>query len=188
MKTLPHKFLFMKVGNHANESWEQILQRKRRERVDAGMTFWGYGGAACHPISQVQPFARLAIKEQGSITLVMEPINSNADQDYAEAKEFSTDGITWERIPTGIHVTGARYALVLDEIREGDLDLPLTEYEVGIGPSTGKPAEDYLQGRTDKGCLARSNVVRARNGDDKRLLRKLGFFAELKQPFGVVLR
>ena len=175
----------MKVGNHAGESWEQILHRKRRELKDAGMSFWGYGGAACHPISQVQPFAKLAIEEQGIIRLIMQPIKSNADQDTAEATEYSIDGRNWIKIPNGIHVTGSSYALVLESIEEADLDLPLNALEVGIGPSLGKPAENYLQGRTDKGCLVQSATARAANENS---VRKAGFVADLKEPFGVLLR
>ena len=182
---LPERFLFMKVGNHAGETWEDILTRKRRELEKAGMIFWGYGGSACHPVSQVQPFAKLAIKEQGGIKLVMQPIKSNWDQDIAEATEYSVDGREWKKMPNGIHVTGSSYALVLDSIEETDLDLPFHELEVGIGPSLGKPAEDYLLGRTDKGCLTRS--VRPRIPTEKTV-RKAGIVANLKEPFGVLLR
>src|SRR5438477_290714 len=59
MANLPDRFLFMKVGNHANETWEQILERKRKEYDRTGRTFWGYGGTTCHPLGVVQPFARL---------------------------------------------------------------------------------------------------------------------------------
>jgi hypothetical protein len=178
----------MKVGNHANESWDRILARKRREYERTGRIFWGYGGAACHPISQVQPFAKLTIKEQGDIVLVMQPIDSNADQDEVTAKEYSIDGRNWIPIPPEHNVIGSKYALILDEIQEGDLDLNLNEYEVGIGPSTGRAAEKYFQGRTDKGCLVRSAVVRAMDSDAQKLQRKVQFMAKLKEPYGVLLR
>ena len=116
------------------------------------MVFWGYGGNSCHPVSRVQPFARLAIREQGNVLLVMEPINSNADPDIVPAID-SRDGVSWERIPKGINVLGSRYALVLSEIRPGELEVKLNGFEVATGPSTGKPAEAYLQGRIDKGCF-----------------------------------
>ena len=182
---LPDRFLFMKVGNHAGETWKDILNRKRRELNEAGMIFWGYGGSACHPVSQVQPFAKLAIKEQGGIKLIMQPIKSNWDQDTAEATEYSVDGRNWEKMPSGIHVTGSSYALVLESIDETDLDLPFHELEVGIGPSLGKPAENYLTGRTDKGCLIRSSRPRL---PDEKTIRKAGIVANLKEPFGVLLR
>lgn len=187
MNRLPRRFLFMKVGNHANETWEQILERKRREHDATGRIFWGYGGSACHPINQVQPFARLSIKEQGGICLVMEPIDSNADQDELPATEYSSDGVVWQPIPKGIKVTGSRYAMVLDEIKPNDLDLPLDEYEVAYGPSKGKPACEYLRGRTDKGCLVKRAVSGVIAPDD-RIVRKVGFIAELKEPYAVLLR
>lgn len=185
---LPERFLFMKVGNHAGESWDQILTRKRREYEDTGMIFWGYGGNACHPISQVQPFARLSIQEQGGILLVMEPINSNADPDIVPATEYSKDGVLWEPVPKGITVTGSRYAFVLDEIKPGELEIALNRYEVGIGPSCGKAAESYIQGRTDKACLVQSKTEREAKVPSEKLIRKVGFTAELKEPFAVLLR
>ena len=69
---LPKSVVFMKVGNHAGETFEQILERKNSEFAKAGKIFWGYGGTACHPIQQVQPFARLTVKEEGSVYLVMQ--------------------------------------------------------------------------------------------------------------------
>ena len=187
MPTLYDKMFFMKVGDHASESWEEILHRKRREFESAGQIFWGYGGVACHPLTQAQPFARLAIEEQGGIALVMEPINSKAEPDIVPATEFSRDGINWEPLPEGVQVTGSRYAFVLDEIKPGELDLDLGEYEIGIGPSRGKSAEDYLKGRTDKGCLIRSARSHLSLGRADTI-RKVKFRAELKDPFAVLLR
>ena len=188
MDRLPSKFLFMKVGDHAGESWDKILERKRREFERTGRTFWGYGGGACHPISQVQPFARLAVRELGGIYIVMEQIDSRADPDLVPAREYSSDGINWEPIPEGIEVTGSRYALVLDEIRPGDLNLELASYEVGIGPSTGKAAESYLLGRTDKACFTMSKAPRLVEQPTPRMVRKISYVAEVKEPFAVLLR
>ena len=50
--------LYMKVGTHAQESLEQIIERKTREIEQAGFAFWGYGGGTCHPQTMVQPFAK----------------------------------------------------------------------------------------------------------------------------------
>ena len=38
---LPTAFIFMKVGNHAGETFESILERKRREFDRAGKIFLG---------------------------------------------------------------------------------------------------------------------------------------------------
>lgn len=180
-------FIFMKVGDHAGESFDDILKRKNEEFRNAGKVFWGYGGSACHPLNQVQPFARTHLRRQGSIYLVMEPIHSNADPDIIPAREFSADGVNWEPIPDGITVTGSRYALVLGEIEPGDLEIPLDDFIVGVGPSRGKAAHQYLRGRVDKACLEprpepasdRDEVVRMRQGK---------FVAQLQEPFAVILR
>src|SRR5579862_2250925 len=126
-------FIFMKVGNHAGESFEDILERKRREHKIAGMTFWGYGGVACHPINQVRPFAMEQIQKKGAIYLLMTFVNSNDHQPVLPAKEYSIDGVNWKKIPKGIEVTGSKYALVLDEINPTDLTINMDQFMVGIG-------------------------------------------------------
>ena len=184
---LPERILFMKVGDHAGENWYDILARKRREIEVAGRSFWGYGGNTLHPISRVQPFAKLALKEQGGIFLVMEPIRSNAHPDILPATQFSRDGITWQPIPEGINVLGSRYAMILDEIRPGDLEIDFAEYVVAVGPCSGKSAPSYLQGRVDKGCFVRKSERRVHQVDQKAL-HKVGVVARLKDPFAVLLR
>lgn len=186
------RFIFMKVGNHANETWDRILERKRREFQQAGRIFWGYGGTACHPINQVQPFARLSIREGEQIELLMEPISSSADQDAVAATEYSEDGVEWREIPSGIVVTGSRYALILDEIKECDLTIPIERYQVGIGPSRGKSGADYLKGRVDKACLeilptaaTASRTGPSSMGGAGRLVK---FRANLLDPYAVLLR
>ena len=47
-ESVPDAFIFMKVGNHASENFDAILERKNRERERAGCIFWGYSGA-CLP-------------------------------------------------------------------------------------------------------------------------------------------
>ena len=182
---LPRNLIFMKVGNHAGESFEQILERKNQEFRDAGRIFWGYGGSACHPLQQVQPFAKLSIREEGQILLVMEFVDSKADPEIVPATEYSADGITWNPVPDGIRVTGSRYALVLSEIRPGELILPADDYEVGIGPSRGKTAAEYLKGRVDKGCFSLHHEVSQSTSVSRK---KISYIAELLDPYAVVLR
>ena len=138
--------------------------------------------------AQVQPFSRLTVKEQGGIYIVMEQIDSRADPDLVPAKEYSADGITWLPIPKGIEVTGSRYALVLDEVKPGELNLELNNYEVGIGPSSGKAAETYLQGRTDKACFTMSKTPRSVEQPTPKLVRKVSYYSRLKEPYAVLLR
>ena len=187
LSTAPDAFIFMKIGSHAGETFDQILQRKQREIEQAGRSFWGYGGASCHPLTQVQPFARTLAQQASGIYLLMEYIHSTADPDIVPATQFSSDGVHWEKIPEGINVTGSRYALVLDEILPGELEVPLDHYTVGIGQSRGKIAAEYLSGRVDKACLTR--------GDDKQqdapsssTPRKASYVAKVIEPYGVLLK
>ena len=184
---LPQAFIFMRVGNHAGEDFDSILKRKKQELNDAGMIFWGYGGTTLHPVRHVQPFAKMWIEQRGSIQIVMQPIDSKADPDILPATEFSVDGIVWEAIPPGIVVTGSRYAVVLDEIEPGNLDLNLRDFEVGIGPSRGRNAAQYLKGRVDKGCFVASNSADGEL-DPPMSMVSIGFQAKLLEPYAVMLR
>jgi hypothetical protein len=176
-KNFKDPFIFMKVGNHAGESFEDILARKRKEYDKTGMIFWGYGGVAC-ALQQVQ--------KKGSIYLLMNFVKSNADQDTLPAREYSRDGITWEEMPKDIVVTGSKYALVLDEITETDLEIDMEQFRVGIGPSRDKKAVDYLKGRTDKACLIPDNIFSDVHDSGKK--RKIEYQAKLQDPYAVLLR
>lgn len=185
MNTPPDAFIFMKVGNHAGESFENILRRKNEEYKKTGKIFWGYGGTACHPITQVQPFVSLYEKNDGSVYVLMQEIDSRAEPLIAPAKQFSTDGINWENIPEGISVTGSRYALVLDEIQSTDFDIDSQSYEIGAGPSVGKNAADYMRGHIDKACLVKTN-----NFDESKLQnnKRIKLAAKLIHPYAVLLK
>src|SRR5438034_11140870 len=108
--TVPSSFVFMKIGNHAGETFEEILVRKQREIELAGRSFWGYGGRTCHPVTQVQPFARGVARERGPVYLLMEYIDSKAEPDIVQPTEYSADSVRWQPIPDGINVIGSRYA------------------------------------------------------------------------------
>ena len=177
--------LFMKVGLHAGESFDHILERKRREYERAGMIFWGYGGGTCHPTRHVQPFAKMKIEERAGIYLVMEEIDSHHPPSEVVAKQYSEDGINWKPIPKDIEVRGSRYAIVIEELQEGDLDLDLSEYKVAIGPSMGKLASKYIGGRVDKACLTRLTADAERATPE---MKKIQHFAKLKAPFAVFTR
>jgi len=175
----------MKVGQHAGENFEDILQRKKEEYEAAGMIFWGYGGTTLHPTKTVQPFMRTYEKKNG-IFLMMQIVKSNADPDIIPAKEYSSNGVDWEPIPDGINVYGSRYALVLDNIEPGELDLKISHYKVGYGLSEGKLAHEYLKGRVDKGCF--SKAEKPLYEPDAKDVKKISYQAKIKNPYAVFLR
>jgi hypothetical protein len=175
--------IFMKVGLHAGEEFEQILERKRLEYKRAGKIFWGYGGGTMHPIQRVQPFARMKLEHGETIRLVMQEIVSRHPPTTVVAKEYSPDGVHWSPIPAGVEVKGSRYALILDEIQVGDLTVDLSQYRVGTGPSEGRNAVTYIKGRVDKGCLERGE-----SADVPQTPVAVHHTATLQAPFAVLLR
>ncbi|MFH1982976.1 MAG: hypothetical protein ABIL58_14135 [Pseudomonadota bacterium] len=179
--------IFMKVGVHDGEPFEEILKRKRQEIEKAGVSFWGYGGGTCHPTHQVQPFAKLKIEEGSNIYLIMEEIHSNHQATSKVASHYSRNGIDWEPIPDGIEVRGSRYAIVLDEIQDGDLDIDLNSYTVGYGKSRGKIAADYIKGRVDKACIERMGAQASIKPIPKSL-RKATHFGQIVDPYAVFVK
>ena len=184
----PEAFIFMKVGWHGGKPLEKILRRKKNELNEAGKIFWGYGGTVLHPTNQVQPFAKEWVKKQGCIEVLMEVVgnNSGTGPPAGTAKQFAvSDKELWKRIPKGIK-TGGRHALVLDKIRECELELDLRDYKVGIGPSKDeKNAADYLRYRTDKAALVEARSKRNRPKEPKCVSIK--YRARLLCPYAVFL-
>jgi hypothetical protein len=185
VQRIPDRFIFMKVGEHAGESFKDILERKQRELEAAGRIFWGYGGSTCHPRTQVQPFAKQIVEQHGQIHMLLQPMNSKADPDLVPATEFSVDGIEWKELPSGVCVTGSRYAMVMGEIQADEFELPLHEYVVGHGRSEGRAASKYIQGRVDKACLTRAD---AQGAAIEAKSVAIEYKAALIEPYAVFLR
>jgi len=175
--------IFMKVGVHASEPFDAIVKRKLAEYEIAGMSFWGYGGSTCHPISQVQPFAKQLNQSGRRLRILMNEIESK-HYTAERANEYSIDGVNWKEVPEGINVIGSRYALVLGELTPGELNLDLSETRVGIGSSRGKFGSDYIKGRVDKACLTYDPIER----NPTQQIRQIQFQAEVKEPYAVILR
>lgn len=147
--------LFMKVGVHAQESLESIIERKQQEISDAGYAMWGYGGSTCHPLTMVRPFAEAHALSHQPILLCMEKVNSHhyAQPIRAEQCFPSPEGYDWADIPEAINVWGSRYALFIDNLRLDETTLHLGDTAVAVGRSVGRSGEAYIKGRVDKACL-----------------------------------
>jgi hypothetical protein len=173
-------FIVMKVGFHAEEELDQILRRKQNEIADGSYCLWGYGGSACHPITQVQPF----VKRTASLEVLFVPTTSRPKLGTLTSTSFSEDGTQWKVIPGHCHVSASKYALVLDHIELVDEVVDLSQFEIAIGPSEGRPASGYLLGRVDKACVRRSFSAAGRVAAPHRVLAR----ARLAPPYGVLLR
>lgn len=184
----PKAFIFMKVGPHGGECLDEILDRKKIELEKEKKIFWGYGGTVLHPTNQVQPFVEEWKEELGCVEVLMEEIkgDSKSGPPLGTAKQFAvSDKELWKRIPKEIK-TGGKHALVLDKIRECELELDLRDYKVGIGPSKDKKnAADYLRYRTDKAAMVEAQSTRNRSKEPKPVLIK--YRARLLCPYAVFL-
>jgi hypothetical protein len=176
--------IFMKVGVHAHEKLEDILKRKSSEFDQAGMIFWGYGGNTCHPTQLVQPFVREHSNPGRPVHLMMNKIDSHHFAEPKLAKEYSDDGIRWKPIPAGIHVLGSRYAMVIGQLLDVEIDLDLRNTVVGVGPSRGANGGAYVQGRVDKGCL----VMAPPDLDLPECTKHIEIAAPLIPPYAVFVR
>jgi len=180
-----HGVLFMKVGKHANEPLESIIERKTREIEDTGYGLWGYGGGTCHPQTMVQPFAKEYERRGSTIYLCMEPMDSQHFAHPIRADEYSVDGLTWREIPKSINVLGSRYALVIQNLRKEDFELSLERTKVALGNSMGASGSKYIRGRVDKACLEIAEET-APGVPEKRV--HIGLVADLIDPYAVYVR
>jgi hypothetical protein len=179
--------LYMKVGTHADESLEAIIERKQAEIEAAGFGLWGYGGNTCHPTTMVQPFARDFEVRGGEIRLVMHPMASHHFAVTARAVEMSTDGREWTDIPETINVIGSRYALVIRDLEPVEFALPLAQTKVAAGNSRGRPGNEYIQGRVDKAVLEVVADVPV-DAAPERKDEQIGLAAKLVEPYAVFVR
>jgi hypothetical protein len=177
--------LYMKVGTHAQEPLEEIIERKRREIEQAGFAFWGYGGGTCHPRTMVQPFAKEFKRRGSTIFLCMQPMESQHFAEPIAADLFSENGKDWRQVPPGISVTGSRYALVIRRLREEEFELPLERTRVALGNSMGAFGSKYISGRVDKACLEIADVADP-EAPEKSV--HIGYVADVVEPYAVLLR
>jgi hypothetical protein len=174
--------IYMKVGMHAQESLEDILERKQAEIDRVGFGMWGYGGPTCHPRNSVQSLARQCQQAGQVIRLVMEPVNSRHARAPERASHYSLDNETWHEIPNGINVLGSRFALCINNLRETEEQLSLGATTVAVGPSQGKIGAVYIQGQVDKACL------RVVNHEEPGRVASIKLAADLIDPWAVFVR
>ena len=174
--------IYMKYGYHALEAENEIIKRKIKEFQDENLMYWGYGGSACDPIKQVQPYLEHVNSIGKKAYLIMSFTKSKPTMEGDVSKEYSIDDIKWERFSKNIKVTGSKHAIVCGELKETNFDINLSNYSVAWGPSKGKNASDYIKGQSDKGCLIQSIQ------NDKQNMVKIKLLAEIIKPYAVKVR
>lgn len=185
---LPNRgILFMKVGVHAQETLEDIIERKTKEIKDAGFALWGYGGNTCHPTKMVQPFVEDRVARGEKVVLCMNEMVSNHYADPVRAEYYSIDGDNWRKVPKEINVRGSRFALAIKNLRREKLVLPLAKSAVAIGNSKGMSGIKYIRGRVDKACLELGEGVDIPLPPDEMGIQ-IDLVAELCDPYAVFLK
>jgi hypothetical protein len=172
--------VIMKAGPHAGEDLDAIIARKQREAATTGWCLWGYGGTACHPLTQVQPHA--ADIGPAPVTVLFIQTRSAPAVPSTAARAYSADARTWTPIPAGHLVSGSKWALILRSLTRTNAEIDLGAYQVAIGPNAGKNLADYLRGRCDKACAIPASAPAAA----KTAL--VIATAELTPPHSVLLR
>lgn len=104
-----------------------------------------------------------------------------------EAAEYSSDNVNWKVIPPEIRVLGSRFALVIEDLKQVDMMLPLDQTRVPVGPSTGRLGSKYIAGKVDKACLEILDAPVLLN-DQEPKERKISLVATLRAPYAVFLR
>jgi len=185
--------VFMRVGTHADEPLEVIVERKLKEIEQVGQAFWGYGGLNCHPRSVVQPYAEEIVAAGGKVRLCMEEVAPDRETYWANAEaasEWSIDGINFRPLPEGIRVTGSRYAFIITRLRLEQFDLPLSRARVAAGPSRGRLGANYVDevgGPVDKAVLrVEGEAGEAANSGIETV--PISYIADLQRPYAVFLR
>lgn len=177
----------MKVGTHAKEMLADIIDRKSKEIEKAGFAMWGYGGNTCHPRTMVQPFADMFEDRGQPIYLCMQAMNSSHFAEPLRAREYSPDGFSWTKVPDAINVLGSRFALIIKDLRQEELVLPLSQTRVAVGNNQGRIGSLYVQGQVDKACLVVTDRYEQAN-DVEQCEVSINLIAELAKPFAVFLR
>ncbi len=179
------------IGPHADESEEEILERKRKEIKEIGNSFWLHKSYNAKP-DIVQNLCKEALKERNAPICIFIQASSKkgaqATKQGDRMREFSVDRKQWKRIPAGILVTGSpKNAFImifnkLDLIKEKKC-LDLWNYSLFGFP--GKAIKIAL-GASTICCLKESSK------DDpnkmKSNLRKVVAIGKLAYPFAAWVR
>ena len=183
MHLAPLHILYMKIGGHAGETLSTIIRRKNDEIYQTGFCFWGYGGSCCHPHKQVIPHCRIAMTSAENVKVYMEVVSSSIVPKASEALMFSDDGNNFRELPSGIRVTGSKWALVFKALECVEEKLNLADYEIAVGQNAGRGATEYLRGRVDKACLRRRECNR-----HTVVAKNISLIGTLASPYAVYLR
>lgn len=177
------------IGSHAGESEAEIFDRKKREIIDTGKSFWLIKSFKAKT-EDIQKFCKCALNESEDVFCIfMEASRKGGSQPTktsSVASQFSSDNIHWSDIPKGIKVTGKidkkTTALVLESLEmnnEDEAKIDLWNYSDFLDEL--KPIR-FTQGASSICAIKKYNKgMRSR-------YRKIVAFGKLTKPFAVWLK
>ncbi len=175
------------VGSHAGESETEIFDRKKRELINAGKSFWLIKSFKAKT-QDIQDFCKRALSEgEDLFCIFLEAFQKGGAQPTKTnsiASQFSSDNINWSNIPKDIKVTGKidkkTTALILESLEinnDKETEIDLWDYS------------DFLNGPI-KFTLGASTICATKKQTEgmKSRHRKIVAFGKLKNPFAVWLK
>ncbi len=181
--------LFSVVGSHAGESQAEIFDRKKREIINAGKSFWLIKSFKAKT-RDIQNLCRIASKDGEDIFCIFieasQKFGAQPTKTSSVASQFSSDNVHWLDIPNRIRITGKidkmATALVLDSLKIDDeekIKIDLWNYSDFLNDL--EPIR-FMQGASTI-C-----AIEKHNEGMKSRCRKIIALGKLVKPFAVWLK
>jgi uncharacterized protein YfeS len=184
------KYILLSVmGFHAGESEAEIFDRKKREIIDTGKSFWLVNSFKAKT-KDIQKFCKCALDEGEDVFCIFIEASQKGGAQPTKissvASQFSSDNIHWSDIPKGIKVTGKidkkTTTLILESLimnNEKKVEIDLWNYSDFLDESN--PIR-LMQGASTI-C-----AIKKYNEGMKSRYRKIVAFGKLTEPFAVWLK
>jgi len=173
------------AGEHAKESFDEIIQRKKKDIENIGYTFWLENSYKTYP-DKVQKFYGIANKERIELDCLLYMGNTQDTKHNTKAKEYSVDKRNWQKIDSKLSpITGKMsentHALVFDKLDSKTMDLNLENY---VEFDSNSPIRNYPNVSTFCSIKKHDNIVAKKPNN----IRKIFAIGRIHKPSSVWLR
>ena len=173
------------AGEHAKESFNQIIQRKKKDIENVGYTFWLENSYKTAP-DKVQTFYGIANKEGIELNCLLYLGDTQDTTHNTKAKEYSVNKRSWIKINSKLSpITGKMsentHALVFDKLDSENMDLNLENY---VEFDSETPIRNYPNASTFCSIKKHDTII-AKNPNN---IRKIFAIGRIHKPSSVWLR
>jgi len=174
--------VFMKVGSHGDEKFQEIIRRKKREEHLSGFMLWGYAGNLLDAFD-LSLYLKTNWQRGKRIFIAMSETKSPFRNYPIRSKSFSIDKHIWYQLPKNVYTYGCDKAIICKGLEHVKIKIDLAAFSVSVGPSKGKNLSEYIKYRTDKACAEYCNYSK----NIKPSFIDINWIAEIVAPFAVYL-